>query len=564
MATIGTPARNLSKAERNSRLALGLSIGIDEARLEPQSLWEGFGTIAGPIAQSSTPILRLAQQLGFRGLPDDTIPAIPRQFGGLKSLIDVVHDQAPVAYGLGQIEIAVPFSQVAVLTDDSIVGLDNLERTLTDAMEREFGAFIDPRQPPRVRFFMSPGLGSDPRGNRHLRFYVGNGIFVPPRYLAKHTQVGQLWLRRPGDATTFVPILPSGDVAAFHEGQTGLAFSGDVGLAPAVCRDVLNRDAAEFGTVFYVGRLRDTEGVTFRAWRGKPGDGVDVRVRYQVTLPEQAHQEMGEEADLEPYRWYGVRRYVEGSGGPSRELAFEFYFAPDSERPGRLLAHLPDGPALEVTGIVLPYPSMNESVARVWVDFDAEGRPVSNFLSARLQSLVIGPTGLAGLFDRVRGAFLERGVPVSERPAFTIAGRQVKIEDMSDGGVPRLLLQSSGGPGFGYISLPSRTEAPRGFNVGSVATAEPANRSSDWLDAAALVEMAADDEVQASAAEGVVRRQPFLGLSGWHKDYGSGAGALQWDASGNLRVVRESGGAQPVAPGVDFMLGPLRVRYDPG
>lgn len=565
MAIIGTPARLIGDRERTRRLALGLSVGLDDQRLELQSLWEGFGNIAGPLVQAGTPLRRLARRAGI--LKEDDGPAAPlaRQFIGLKHLVDLAHDQAPVAYANAQIEIAIPFGQIAIVSDQSVIGLDHLERSLTDAMASEFGAYIDPRQPPRVRFLHAHEIGADPGGSRHLRFYIGNGIFVPQAGLSSRTQAGHLWLRRPGDADNFyVARLPDGSEAAFHDGQTGIAFSGSVALTPATCREVLFNEAEQFGSVFFVGRQRETLGVTFQAWQAGDDGSARERATYQLTMPDHNHEELQGTVTLEPYHWYGVRRFSGEGRSRKREIAFELCFAPDSARPGRLQRQRPAGPHLEVTGFLVPDPQREERAARVWVDFDAAGNLVANALTPRMRSLVVGPTGLVGVFDRDGGGYSERGISIERQPTVSVAGRQLRVSEFQGSPSGHLMVQALGGSSFGYVALPPRVEAPRGFLVGPAPSTDGVNRPFDWLDAAGLVE--ARDEAPEPSAPGVgsVRPQPYVGLASWLQSAGASAVSLLWDAAGNLRVGREAGGSQAIAPGTDILLGPLRVRFEPG
>jgi hypothetical protein len=382
-----------------------------------------------------------------------------------------------------------------------------------------------------------------------------------------------LWLRRPGEDTTYRPRLPGGRLgpaagdgdaggldAAFYRGQMGLAFSGHASLAPAVS-PILADDAQNYGAVFYLGRRRDTDGVRFHAWQADRGvDRPRLHAEYRVTDPHAGHMEIGDNEDLLAGRWYGVSRFVGGAGSgepKSRDSnVFEFQFTPDGLRSGRLHAEDPGGPVLEVLGFVVPKPSPSGPVARLWIDFDADGRPVADWLTARKQALVVGANGYAGVFDRDLDAFGERSKPVGTAPELKVGGRRLRISDLHgsqhDESAPTLLLieDASSRHAFGYVTLDPDGKAAADGTI---------EIDVEWLDAAGLVELAPADAPELDRPPG--HGQRFSGLAAWHE---TGPLALQLATDGTLRRARAAPGNRGIAPGADAMLGPLRVRYVPG
>lgn len=552
MSIIGyPPSRRVLERDRLQRLALGVWVRLDEERLDATSLWGGYGLSASPLA--------VVGRHALRGPATADAAPPPHGFVGLKRLIEEAHDVAIVPYADSRTHICVPFTHVAVLYNRSVSGLETLQGDLADAIAEAFGPYVDPRLPPRVRCFHVEDLRPGNADDGYLRIYLGNGIFLPERNRgnARLTQFGQLHLRKRGEDSSHHAVLPDGSQAAFHIGQTGIAVSGHASLSPAVCTPVLHEDADSHGTVFYVGRRQEFEGLRFHALQEPGRPPVD----YRLTDPDAGDAEIAPDSDLAPERWYGVWRYVARDGNARRrEPAFEFMVTPDTLHPGRLLHERPEGPHLQVMGLVAPNPQRVSGVARFWLDLDSDGRPLSDWLAARTQALVLGGNGLAAVYDRERGRFLAAGEHVGRSPVLAAGGRRLRVREIEDVAPGSVLIEDAGAAAaLGFIGLP-RPDRVRQITFAPGLSAGPGGLSLDWLDAAGLIEHTADaDDTPRTGG----RQRPYRGLADFHGDTMPPA-RLQWEPGGGLRQVTDAGPGRLLSPGAEIMLGPLKVRYVPG
>lgn len=559
MSTIGAPARRPRGAASAQQLAFGVGAPIGDREIDVPQLWSGFDRVLPPLDGAGGKLWRLGRRPSAEPAPAETRDAgsarsSGRGFVGLRGLIELVHDTAPVTYASGRVEIAVPFSHVMILAEQDTFGLEEVARGLEREMIDAFGRHIDPRLGARVRFYRSaparPGAAEE-----RLVCFVGKGIFVPQAAGRRH-RVGRLELRRPGDDAVSEPLLPDGNEAAFHPGQSGLAFSGSLRLTPAVA-GVLRHDATHYGTAFFLGRRRETGGMTFHAFDARAAAPAGARTAtYGVMDPRRPDSELRDSDHLEPGIWYEVRRFVaaEDGGAPDREHAFDFRFRPDDGAAGGLAETRPPGPCLDVVALKLPDPRRSGGIARLWVDFTEAGRIVSTWLDERSFALTIGANGAVGLFDRREGEFVRGGGVLGSRLELTIGGHRWAIEELEGGRM--LALRGLGAVnGLGHLAL----AAPPG--VASALTTAASAHADDlalvWLGAVGLVELTGEIEAEQTAPA-----SRFVDLAAWHDAAGSEA-MLTLRPDGRLNV-GDGRNARPLERHAEVELGPLIVRYSPG
>ncbi|MGH6816579.1 MAG: hypothetical protein ACREC6_12830 [Hyphomicrobiaceae bacterium] len=555
MRTIGSPAR-LSEAVKNQRLAHAETVPVQPSDLiEAHAIWQGSGALADPIGRVGGVLNRLLRRNGPAA--DGAAHAQgPPTFVGLRRMVEEIHDIARVTYGRNTIDIAVPHTHVAILTEQDADNFRPIEDQLEHEVWSDFGRFVDPRLGVRIRFFQVHG------GSRQIVYFIGGGIHIPDRQRAAAACAGELLLRRGKAGKEFTPTLPGGTPAAFHPGQTGLAFSGLDSLTPAICTPILEAESQEHGSYFYLGRRRDIVGVTFQgvqAPRAKPTRSGVSGLRYMLVDETAGGSELRDNSLLAPGRWYGVRRYVQPAGGGpwDRQDVFEFRFSGDGLRPGRLQTAKSSGPVLNLMGLLVPNPAAVRSIKQLWIDFTPEGHLCSHWLATRAFSLVIGATGFVAVYDRSTCSFVEAGVSSSKMPAVAVGDHVLTVEPVSESNGRMLEIRPEPGARLGFMALPEPANAPR-FTVTPIASNRSSDLSFDWLDAAGLVEIA-DSGLDEDGVRTVHRlQQRYKGLSEWHK---TASCMMEWEAGRRLAAHENVGGSVTLESGDFLDVGPLRLQF---
>lgn len=552
---IGDPVSKLSTEAKRERLAFAALVSSVGEELDARDIWDGDRSMGDPVVDLGGRVVRFLRRLRRLGSGKPTGPGIDLKnlpkagFVGLRPLLELAHDTAQVHYERNLINIAVPYTHVAVLSDQSTLDLGPLEDRLEREIWSHFGQYVDPRLGVRVRFFTADGYSG-------LRaYFFGSGIFLPEQRGSAGARAGELSLRKAAGSPEFTPALPDAMPAAFYPGQTGLAFSGNNILTPAVSAEVLGEEATLHKSVFYVGRRRETSGVTFEAMIPDRMGAKGKEVRYRLADGAAGGPELREDVTIEPGRWYTVRRML----GYDRTDVFQFRYTGDGLRSGRLQPRRPDGPVLEVIAINLPSPLEHQSVVRQWLDFTEEGHLCSHWLAKRAHSLVVGRAGTVGMYDRAAATFRRRGQHFADQPVFQAGNRSLQVQPVEGSGGQFIEVSDAAGGALGYISLPDPRRATS-WGLSTVSTSEESHLSLDWLDAAGLVELASDqfDEGQTESTRDVAQR--VIGLGQWSLATAS----MEWGPGEVLMVRDKTGEWMRLPPGEPHDIGPIRVRYRQG
>lgn len=330
----------------------------------------------------------------------------------LLNLLDAYHDVFSSGTQDGVDNVAVPFSHILYLSGPGgTFGADldgPIRKQIQDAVQRDFGAYIDDLVGVRVMCDVASHLGRE-----DLLVYFGRGLFVPRD---GERPTGRVTVREHGGAAE-EPRLPNGQPAGLYRGQTALAFAWSGRKAPAVC-EALPFDEHTFFTLGQASRVAsDAPPLDLLIERGSAGRS------YFKTVS------AGPDPEVD------VRWVVEAD-----DHVFDVDVIADA-RPSRLRREPPGTrPYLEIVGLRAPADTEDEVMDRWWVDLDAGQSLVASGL-ARRESTIIVEGGRLSRYEWSKFGF-EAGAPafyLSKAPG--TAPHDVALRRVDSGA-------------FGYLELP--------------------------------------------------------------------------------------------------------------
>jgi hypothetical protein len=416
----------------------------------------------------------------------------------------------PTASGFETVDLPYPHV-IAVLPsatpDPSQQSLDfamAAQNAGTAAMESAWRDWIDPMVGARLRVFHRFD-----RGGGVCRVFFGEGVFAPE---AGERAAGAVILRDPKGGRVSSPLLPDGEAAALHKGQSRLAFSGDGRRTPAVC-DLLDGARGAFS-------LSPERGAEVRLAFHALGDGA-------ATFPDITRRAGAADASFD------VELPPKSAlPGFTVEVVFD-------QRPSRLHLAPPPGLSLAIRGVMEPLDARGRPPRRWWIDLHRDSDPklcFSAMVEAR-KSIVRQSDGY-DVWDWLRPA---RRVP-AERAGFRRMAASV-------GDTPREALLAP--QPLGWLVPPERARPPA-----FAASGPAAAYALDWLDWAGAVERS--DGSVARLAEWLQDQGEAALVPGRTGDPGAAEGFAYAAAPGGWRFAR----ALPAAlqPGQRFLAGGLLLE----